>query len=119
LDHILTRGKDLRTGWLLFLLDSSSCSYGYELRRELDLRGLSLDPAVLYRSLRDMESKTFISSRWMRSGAGPRRRVYEITGAGEAELRRIAASVEEARNAHDSFLAAYHTHGDGMATGSD
>jgi DNA-binding PadR family transcriptional regulator len=110
LDHILTRGKDLRTGWLLFLLDSSSFSYGYELRRELDLRGLSLDPAVLYRSLRDMESQALIASRWMRSGAGPRRRVYEITAAGKAELVRIAANVEAARDAHDGFLAAYRAH---------
>ena len=104
----MTRGKDLRTGWLLFLLASSSCSYGYELRRELGLRGVSLDPAVLYRSLRDMESRALIASRWIRSGEGPRRRVYEITAAGRAELVRIAASVEEARNAHDAFLVAYH-----------
>ena len=103
----MTRGKDLRTGWLLFLLHSSSCSYGYELRRELDLRGVSLDPAVLYRSLRDMESGGLITSRWIHSGAGPRRRVYEITGSGKAELVRIAASVKAARDAHDAFLAAY------------
>ena len=113
----MTRGKDLRIGWLLFLLDSGTSSYGYELRRELDLRGLSLDPAVLYRSLREMESNTLISSRWMRSGEGPRRRVYAITGAGKAELQRIATSVEAARDAHNGFLAAYHEHGDGTANG--
>ncbi len=113
----MTRGKDLRIGWTLFLLDSRRSSYGYELRRDLDLRGLSLDPAVLYRSLREMESNTLISSRWMRSGEGPRRRVYEITDAGKAELRRIAASVEEARDAHNGFLAAYHEHEGGTANG--
>ena len=115
----MTKGKDLRIGWLLFLLDSSSCSYGYELRRELDLRGLSLDPAVLYRSLRDMESRALIASRWIRSGEGPRRRVYEITAAGRAELVRIAASVEEARDAHNGFLAAYHAAGGEKRDGGD
>jgi DNA-binding PadR family transcriptional regulator len=93
---------------LLFLLASSSCSYGYELRRELDLRGVSLDPAVLYRSLRDMENSGLITSRWIHSETGPRRRVYEITGSGQAELVRIAASVKAARDAHDAFLATYH-----------
>lgn len=103
----MTRGKDLRIGWLLFLLSGRSCGYGYELRRELGLRGMSLDPAVMYRSLRDMESNALIGSRWMRSGEGPRRRVYEITAAGRAELVRIAAIVEETRDAHNAFLAAY------------
>ncbi|HEV2058775.1 MAG TPA: PadR family transcriptional regulator [Solirubrobacteraceae bacterium] len=107
-------GKDLRTGWLLFLL-STSCSYGYELRRELELRGLSLDAAVLYRSLRDMESSALITSHWMRSGEGPRRRIYKITAAGEAELARVAASVADARDAHDTFLSAYHGHGHGTS----
>lgn len=103
-------GKDIRTGWLLLLL-STSRSYGYELRRELTLRGLSLDPALLYRSLRDMEHGALITSRWVRSGEGPRRRVYQITPAGEAELVRVVTSVRDARDAHDAFLAAYHAHG--------
>ena len=111
----MTRGKDLRTGWLLFLLASTRFSYGYELRRELDLRGVSLDAAVLYRSLRDMESRALIVSRWIHSGEGPRRRVYEITGSGEAELARIAASVQVARDAHDTFLAAYRERGGEVA----
>ena len=52
----MTTGKDLRTRWLLLMLRSATSSgYGYDLRRELELRGLSLDPAVLHRSLRDRE----------------------------------------------------------------
>ena len=98
--------KDIRTAWLLFLL-SSSCSYGYQLRRELKRRGLSLDPALMYRSLREMERSALITSRWIGSGEGPRRRVYEITPAGKAELARAAARVREARDEYDAFLAAY------------
>ena len=102
--------KDFRIGWLLLLLRSSTRGYGYELRRERGLRGVSLDPAVLYRSLREMESRTLIASHWVHSEEGPRRRVYSITAAGEAELARIAQAVQQARDAHDAFLSAYREH---------
>jgi PadR family transcriptional regulator, regulatory protein PadR len=108
LDHILTTGKDLRTGWLLLMLSGpTSSGYGYDLRRELELRGLSLDPAVLYRNLREMEKRELIVSHWVHSDEGPRRRVYSITAAGSAELTRIAATIGAARDAHTAFLAAY------------
>jgi DNA-binding PadR family transcriptional regulator len=97
--------KDFRTAWLLLLLRDGS-SYGYELRRELDVRSTDLDPAVMYRTLRDMEQKGFITSHWMRSDAGPRRRVYDITEAGRDELARIAAVIRGMRDAHSDFLAA-------------
>ena len=97
--------KDFRTAWLLLLLRDGS-SYGYELRRELDLRSTDLDPAVMYRTLRDMEEKGFITSHWMHSDAGPRRRVYDITEAGRHELARIAAVIRGMRDSHSEFLAA-------------
>lgn len=97
--------KDFRTAWLLLLLRDGS-SYGYELRRELDVRSTDLDPAVMYRTLRDMEQKGFITSHWMRSDAGPKRRVYDITEAGRDELARIAAVIRGMRDSHSEFLAA-------------
>jgi PadR family transcriptional regulator len=113
LDHILTTGKDFRIGWLLFLLRGGLGSgYGYDLRRELGLRGLVLDPAVMYRTLREMEDRALIASRWMHSEEGPRRRVYDVTAAGRAELARIARSIAQTRSAHDAFLAAYREHGE-------
>ena len=102
----MTTHKDLRIGWLLLLLRSTR-GYGYELRRELGQRGLSLDAAVLYRSLRDMESGGLIASSWMHSEAGPRRRVYTITAAGRAELGQIAALIHDSRDAQDAFLKSY------------
>ena len=98
--------KDILTGWLLFLLSMRS-SYGYELRRDLGLRGLSLDPALMYRTLRDMESNALITSRWVGSGEGPRRRVYEITETGKAELPLVVESVRGVRDEYDALLAAY------------
>jgi DNA-binding PadR family transcriptional regulator len=74
------------------------------LRRELALRTMQLDPAVMYRSLRDMERGGLISSRWMRSQTGPKRRVYDITEAGRIELGRIAESIKRKRDAQNAFL---------------
>ena len=108
----MTTGKEFRIGWLLFLLRTSASSgYGYDLRRELRLRGVAMDPAVLYRSLREMESRKLIASHWVHSEEGPRRRVYSITAAGEAELARIAHAIKQARDAHDAFLSAYREDG--------
>lgn len=96
--------KDLRTAWLLLMLRDGE-SYGYELRRELAARAGDLDPAVMYRSLRDMERSGMISSRWMSSQSGPRRRVYAITTRGRRELRQIAAAITATRDAQNAFLS--------------
>ena len=97
--------KHLRTAWLLLLLRGGA-SYGYELRRELAVRAIELDPAVMYRSLRDMERAGLISSRWVSSQAGPQRRVYDITDAGHVELARAAETIRSARDAQNDFLEA-------------
>lgn len=106
--------KDFRTGWLLLLLLKGP-SYGYELRRALGARELDLDPAVTYRSLREMERAALITSRWMRSDAGPKRRVYDITDRGRAELGRIAQGVRVTRDAQSVFLDAYEAASEGSA----
>ncbi len=98
--------KDFRTAWLLLLLRDGS-SYGYELRRELGVRALELNAAVLYRTLRSMECDNLISSRWVHSEAGPARRMYDLTEEGHRELRRIADTVGSTRDAHSAFLAVY------------
>lgn len=98
--------KDFRTAWLLLLLREGS-SYGYELRRELTAREMHVDPAVMYRTLREMESGGLISSRWMASENGPKRRVYDLTAAGREELARIATTIEQERNIQSEFLTAF------------
>lgn len=98
--------KDFRTAWLLLLLRDGS-SYGYELRRALTAREMNVDPAVMYRTLRDMERSGLIASRWMSSDTGPKRRVYDLTVAGREELVRIAAAIAQERNAQSEFLAAF------------
>ncbi len=97
--------KDLRTAWLLLLLRDGA-SYGYELRRELRIRAMELDPAVMYRSLRDMERAGLLCSRWMHSKAGPKRRVYDITAVGHVELARMGEAIKSTRDAQNAFLMA-------------
>ena len=105
--------KDFRTGWLLLLLRDGP-GYGYDLRRELHARELEFDRAVIYRGLRQMESSGLIASHWTTSESGPRRRVYRLTDAGNAELARIAAEIRTARAEHDAFLRVYeHAGADG------
>ena len=98
--------RELTTAWLLLLLDSGA-SYGYELRRELDAHHLSVDPSVVYRTLRKLESEGLVASRWMQSASGPRRRFYRLTAKGRRQLDEIAAVITDIRDLNDMFVQAH------------
>lgn len=98
--------KELMTAWLLLLLDRGA-NYGYELRRELDAHRLSVDPSVLYRTLRKLERDGWVESRWLQSAHGPRRRFYRLTSRGRRNLDEIAKLVEEIRDLNDMFVQAH------------
>ena len=93
------------TAWTLLLLDAG-VSHGYELRRELAARGADVDPSVLYRSLRRLESEGWAVSRPAPSTAGPQRRSYRLTPAGRRLLHELAAPMAALRDMHDAFLHA-------------
>lgn len=97
--------KELLTAWLLMMLEAGA-NYGYELRRELDARRLSIDPSVLYRTLRQLERDGWVESRWMRPVTGPRRRFYRLTAKGRRALDDISELIASIRDLHDSFLEA-------------
>jgi PadR family transcriptional regulator PadR len=98
--------KELMTAWLLLLLDGGA-SYGYELRRALQAHELSIDPSVVYRTLRKLERIGWVESRWMQPVAGPRRRFYRLTRDGRRNLDEIARLIRSARDTQDAFLRAY------------
>lgn len=98
--------KELLVGWLLLRLDFGA-TYGYDLRREFDARGLSVDPAVMYRMLRKLEADKWVQSRWMSAAAGPRRRFYRLTTRGRRNLDEIAALIATIRDLHDAYLHEY------------
>ncbi len=99
--------KQIRTAWLLLLLDEHA-TYGYELRRQLAWNRLTIDGASIYRMLRQLERDEWVQSRWMRPHAGPRRRLYRLTAEGRRNLDEIAGSIDDIRDTHDRFLRAYH-----------
>jgi DNA-binding PadR family transcriptional regulator len=99
--------KQIRTAWVLLLLDDQA-TYGYELRRQLAWNRLSIDSASVYRLLRQLEHDGWVQSRWMRPTAGPRRRLYRLTAEGRDGLDEIAGRVDDIRDTHDRFLRAYH-----------
>jgi len=90
-------------GRLLLLLDNGA-TYGYELRGELDEHSVSIDSAVVYRTLRKLEADGWVTSRWIESGVGPRRRSYTLTAEGRRQLDEIAGAIGAIRDLHDTFL---------------
>ncbi len=62
-------------------------AYGYQLAQRLRAAGLPLfDQTTVYRTLRQLERSGLVSSFWDTSAAGPARRRYALTQAGEAFL---------------------------------
>ena len=83
-------------------------SYGYELMRRVRIFGFeAMNPGTLYRTLRRMEKDGVVESSWETSGGGPARRVYSITGPGEANLGMWATSLERYRHSVDDFFELY------------
>lgn len=92
----------------LLLLLREAPAHGYELLDRLRAFGFEgSDPGGLYRALRKLESEGLVASAWQRSGAGPDRRIYELTRAGRKELHRRAKALAETRQMLASFLGRY------------
>lgn len=74
---------------VLRILNEKKQSYGYEIAECLPqyaLTDATIEGAALYRTLRTLEANGYVSSSW-RAGAGPARRNYSLTPAGERHLR--------------------------------
>ena len=95
------------TAWLLLLLDRGA-TYGYELLGELEAYSVSIDSAVVYRTLRRLEGDGLVTSHWMKSGVGPRRRSYRLTAGGTRQLDEVAGVISSIRDLHDRFLDEHH-----------
>ncbi len=72
---------------LLMLLEEPS--HGYQLLQNLCSFGFepeSQDPGLIYRHLRRLEKEGMVTSQWDTEGAGPARRLYEVTPEGREML---------------------------------
>jgi len=93
--------RELKKGsleMLLLALVRASERYGYELvdaLQEGSQGKLSVSAGTLYPVLYRLNEDGFVETRWEAEGAGPPRKYYRITEAGETELAR---RVEEWRH---------------------
>ncbi len=86
-----------------------STTYGYKLMEQTAAFGFgAMNPGTYYRTLRHMEKDGLCESEWdTQSGAGPARRVYSITDAGEAYLEFWAKALEQYQRNMDAFFSLY------------
>jgi len=96
----------------LLLLLWGNPAHGYPLLDQLGEFGLAeIDPSMVYRALRDMEDKRWVTSAWVEEQTlGPPRRVYRPTAQGHEVLGWWAQDLQETRRIIDSFLDRYHRH---------
>ena len=97
---------------VLLLLLHHGPAHGYMFLEQLEDFGLAnLNPSVVYRMLRDMEAKGWVTSTWDEEQTqGPPRRVYCITALGDEMLALWAQDLEESKRRIDYLLQVYHRH---------
>jgi poly-beta-hydroxybutyrate-responsive repressor len=85
-------------------------AYGYQLSQTLAVMGLGLvDPATVYRTLRQLEEEGMITSTWDTGLSGPARRVYTLSNVGEEYLRTWARQLEHYQSVLDRFFEIYNS----------
>lgn len=91
---------------LLFLKNWSA--HGYQIMQTLTLLGFAaVDPATVYRTLRQMEREGLVLSSWETGAAGPARRTYQITESGEQFLAQWAEALSGYQRFLDRFFNLY------------
>ena len=91
---------------LLFLKNWSA--HGYQILQTLTALGFAaIDPATVYRTLRQMEREGLVLSGWETGAAGPASRTYHITASGEQFLERWAEALGTYQRFLDRFFALY------------
>jgi DNA-binding PadR family transcriptional regulator len=96
----------------LLLLLHRGLSHGYALLDQLREYGLGhVDPSAVYRALREMEEREWVTSTWDEEKTqGPPRRVYQITGQGDEALAHWIVDLEQTRAHIDHVIETYGTH---------
>ena len=93
----------------ILLILAMEPTHGLGIRNKMDeiAHGHRLDTAVIYRVLKKMEHEALITSEWMDSGAGPKKKVYQITEAGKSELVIYKDDIEACIKRQEDFLKLY------------
>ena len=95
----------------LLLLLHRQPYHGYGLMEGLLSLGMEeypVDSSAIYRTLRNFEDEGLVESKWdVKVTAGPPRRVYDITSAGEEYLTRWVQDLRATRRMLQVFIDAY------------
>ena len=96
----------------LLLLLHYGPAHGYTFLEQLGEFGLGdLNPSVVYRALRDMEEKEWVTSTWdEEQSQGPPRRVYRITAVGDEVLAQWTQDLAESGRRISYLLKVYQRH---------
>jgi len=92
----------------ILLLLSKGASHGYGLREDLEKHcGEKVDIGNLYRTLRRMEMRCWVTSSWDKNNSGQDRRTYAIAKDGEEFLEVAASSLSKTDKLIHRFLEGY------------
>lgn len=91
----------------LLLLLKEQPGYGYDLVGRLRKLGVEDDSATVYRALRTLEETHAASSHWHTSSAGPARRLYQLTAAGEDQLSAAFDAALDTHRAIQRYFSRY------------
>jgi len=97
---------------LLLLLHGGE-SHGYQLLENLSRFGFSDTPAdssTIYRILRSLEEKGYVTSRWAEGDSGPARRVYSLSQMGDGYLQLWVRELQETDRILHCFFNEYREH---------
>jgi len=96
----------------LLLLLHHAPAHGYTLLERLGEFGLGdMNPSAVYRALRGMEEKAWITSTWdKKQTQGPPRRVYRLTAQGDEVLALWTQDLDGSKEKIDYLLGAYRRH---------
>jgi len=82
---------------LLFLTEQNLHGYGL-IQKIMDspmFKGEKPDPTGIYRFLKSMEDRQLVVSSWDLAESGPPKKIYKITGEGEACLQRWISTLRD------------------------
>ncbi|MDM8525196.1 PadR family transcriptional regulator [Desulfococcaceae bacterium HSG8] len=86
-------------------------SYGYELIHNIQDFGFvegQAPPGMIYRHLRQLEEDGLVVSEWKTEGTGPAKRMYALTGDGEAVLGLWIDYMQRMAEKLQNFIEKYH-----------
>ncbi|MBN1180538.1 MAG: helix-turn-helix transcriptional regulator [Anaerolineae bacterium] len=100
---------------VLLLLLHHGPAHGYTLLEELEPFGLDeINPSVVYRALRDMEERGWVSSAWNdEQSQGPPRRVYQLAALGDEVLSWWVGDLQETQGMIRHIVKTYQDHMEG------